>query len=661
MTIYTYQNNTIQNLVSRATAAQATLLIPNLQRPYVWKHFEIIELLDSLFKGWPFGTLLLWDLGRILPTQALVPCRGFYKVVDRTTGDNDGITFTPADHPEHFTMVLDGQQRLQSMILALQEGGVRMKLKDQAWKGSKGGAAVKWTAAHLCVDIDFLIRNNIEKNAFGMNVIEPDDFTKILKWVKPIGNDSYGELNRRYSGPLDEFDPEKHIRLSQIYAEAANYQNNEINAMAEVAKKIIIGNGVQNPSNEQTRVIIFLLSKLHALRFTEVRYMQIASQENCTLEVQKRYMSSIVEIFARLNTAGRTLTKEDIIFAWLRQYWPGVDASCATIRESFSGYGSGVSAEDAIKIITHTWGIVARYGKLLTSEELRKPEVLQSMAAWCHLNINKIINATNCILRTSSENGVEYGINYRSINTIIPIVAISTDMLIKAEGVISEQNAINKIKEDVQEYFSDWAHLTQWLGIWSSRTDRAMSDIAQMIASPNDALGDRKTIKWFVSNFIKNHASELKNSIDSFGADSRSTFSSMRGVAYYWLTINPQRKQFYNEEFFGNNFMRRDIDHVLPLNWFAINHNEIRSDVINSLGNALSLPQDINIAKGDALYGDFELFRNNKTRMIEHFSLDENLFSGSTTSDEIIESIEARTRAIKTEITNYIVEKYNLT
>ena len=95
--------------------------------------------------------------------------------------------------------------------------------------------------------------------------------------------------------------------------------------------------------------------------------------------------------------------------------------------------------------------------------------------------------------------------------------------------------------------------------------------------------------------------------------------------------------------------------------WFAINHNEIRSDVINSLGNALSLPQDINIAKGDALYGDFELFRDNKTRMIEHFSLDENLFSGSTTSDEIIESIEARTRAIKAEIINHIVEKYDLT
>ena len=46
--------------------------------------------------------------------------------------------------------------------------------------------------------------------------------------------------------------------------------------------------------------------------------------------------------------------------------------------------------------------------------------------------------------------------------------------------------------------------------------------------------------------------------------------------------------------------------------------------------------------------------------MIENFSLDENLFSGSEAADDIIRSIEVRTNAIKVEIRNHIVNKYEL-
>ena len=40
----------------------ATLLIPDLQRPFRWSPAQVTRLIDSLMRGWPFGTLLLWAL-----------------------------------------------------------------------------------------------------------------------------------------------------------------------------------------------------------------------------------------------------------------------------------------------------------------------------------------------------------------------------------------------------------------------------------------------------------------------------------------------------------------------------------------------------------------------------------------------------------------------
>jgi hypothetical protein len=47
-----------------ASSAPATLLIPDLQRPYMWKPAEIVVLVDSLLRGWPFGSLLVWNYGQ---------------------------------------------------------------------------------------------------------------------------------------------------------------------------------------------------------------------------------------------------------------------------------------------------------------------------------------------------------------------------------------------------------------------------------------------------------------------------------------------------------------------------------------------------------------------------------------------------------------------
>ena len=91
-----------------------TWFLPAIQRPYDWgersrKQDFIYKLFDSLFRGYPIGSFILWD------TQRKIPCRSFLtdydsekleRVMDKGRWGNRGLIY-------------DGQQRLQSLFSCL--------------------------------------------------------------------------------------------------------------------------------------------------------------------------------------------------------------------------------------------------------------------------------------------------------------------------------------------------------------------------------------------------------------------------------------------------------------------------------------------------------------------------------------------------------------
>ncbi|PIV53781.1 MAG: hypothetical protein COY53_05390 [Elusimicrobia bacterium CG_4_10_14_0_8_um_filter_37_32] len=56
----------LNEIINRARNDQgATLLIPDLQRPYIWNPNQVVLLIDSLVRSWPFGTFLTWCSGKL--------------------------------------------------------------------------------------------------------------------------------------------------------------------------------------------------------------------------------------------------------------------------------------------------------------------------------------------------------------------------------------------------------------------------------------------------------------------------------------------------------------------------------------------------------------------------------------------------------------------
>lgn len=107
------------------------LILPAIQREFVWKPDQICNLFDSLLQGYPFGTFLFW---RIQPEN-----RGKYQFYDFVTDyhQRDNPHCPPLkDLPEReLVAVLDGQQRITALNIGL-HGSYSQKIHGKWWSSS---------------------------------------------------------------------------------------------------------------------------------------------------------------------------------------------------------------------------------------------------------------------------------------------------------------------------------------------------------------------------------------------------------------------------------------------------------------------------------------------------------------------------------------------
>ncbi|MFD3687678.1 DUF262 domain-containing protein [Nocardiopsis sp. NPDC058631] len=76
------------------------LRIPKFQRPFVWRPEQMTTLFDSIEKGYPIGSLLVWQTTESIPSLGAV----------------GGIDVAPAEPGQMVSYVLDGQQRLSTLF-----------------------------------------------------------------------------------------------------------------------------------------------------------------------------------------------------------------------------------------------------------------------------------------------------------------------------------------------------------------------------------------------------------------------------------------------------------------------------------------------------------------------------------------------------------------
>jgi uncharacterized protein with ParB-like and HNH nuclease domain len=97
---------TLHGLISQVEADR--MVLPAMQRPFVWQEDRIVRLIDSLLRGFPLGAVMLWK------SRDVQRYRRFQK--DIRTEELEDFSFDSggADHDRY--LVLDGQRRVTSLL-----------------------------------------------------------------------------------------------------------------------------------------------------------------------------------------------------------------------------------------------------------------------------------------------------------------------------------------------------------------------------------------------------------------------------------------------------------------------------------------------------------------------------------------------------------------
>ncbi|MBT0566084.1 DUF262 domain-containing protein [Williamsia sp. CHRR-6] len=245
-------------------------LMPAIQREFVWGADQIIKLVDSLMRGYPVGSFLLWD---VKPETA----QGytFYEfLTNYHERDNPYAEKATVPAKNGTTAVLDGQQRLTALNIALY--GSFAEKKKYAWWNSADAFPVKRLYLNL--------------------VDEPDD--------EELG----AKYDLRFLTKLEAEPADGHI--SRWFRVGAVL---DLGNAGPAIMKELHGRGIAGSADAFQR----LYDLYEAVRVLKpMNYFLVNDQDP----------DKVLEIFVRVNSGGTTLSYSDLLLSMATNQWQELDA-----------------------------------------------------------------------------------------------------------------------------------------------------------------------------------------------------------------------------------------------------------------------------------------------------------------------------------------------
>ena len=243
---------------------------PEMQREYVWQGTRVRDLLDSLYRGYPSGTILLWETDTDAPTS------------------NFAIA-TEKNNTSRPLLLLDGQQRLTSLSSVIRGEPILVREKNKLRQ----------------IDILF----NLEHPDELVSLTEIDDAPGI---TFKVSDDDDEDEDDEEETLLDRLNQLTFIVSTPQLANASNWVNvSKVFAShsdAEFLKKA----GVSSLDDPLYTKYSERLKKLRLIR--EYTYRLDVLEPTLSYE-------EVTEIFIRVNSLGVKLRSSDLALAQITAKW----------------------------------------------------------------------------------------------------------------------------------------------------------------------------------------------------------------------------------------------------------------------------------------------------------------------------------------------------
>ncbi len=642
--IYESRSEDTHALLDRASAGDgATVVIPDLQRPYVWQPGQVILLVDSLIRGWPFGTLLMWKVDH--EDLQAIPHREFWQVVDRRD-DGKGSAVIRKDPPASYHMVLDGQQRVQSLLLALGGDGWGFKLEDRDWLEELDGVRPRgrrpklphWSKGTLCFDIEaFLAAYDQSKDVIGI------DYRNVLRWAVTDPNHGQSDYKKpdNYRDPLPKAyaaeNKGRYLRLSRLWSLVPANQNVKEKQFREIAEEFLKQQEVaDNLVGKLLEPMGELMSTLRDVKLSKITYLELRPYDK-TLWTVDEYNDAIVNIFTRLNTAGRTLTREEITFAWLKVGWDDKATGGKTAGDCFElllqqvrDRGLPIEMDDLVRAVSFIWAVAYRNGELLSDKDLLKGDTVRPMARDLATVWKDVVHAFVSVLDAAKDRDLSYGQSgqYNSLNSLNLLwcwAFLSRRWLSEHPQKTTDSDTYEKeVAEKLDEYLDRWVICSHWAGRWGAASGRVLAEYAKDLhedcqklnaaADANAAItisGDR--LKALVDGIVR----EAVSYVQTQSVDRREHVSRYSTLLWVWHRLDATRWDMSSVPLRSGRRQKADleVDHTVAHSLWekmvkAIPPKDEEEEqewmqAINSLGNCTLLEKTFNISKSARPLKDF--------------------------------------------------------
>lgn len=253
------------------------LRLPEIQRHYVWRATRVRDLLDSLYRGYPSGSILVWETDEPIPTRD-------FAIAQETTA------FAGRK------LLLDGQQRLTSLTAVL--GGELVQVR-----GRKRPIDILFNLDHP----DGPPTDDTEVTSDENSPVAADD---------ELADDADGtEEDDTEQGLQEKLNRRTFVVASKNLASQANWVSVTQVFSTEGDAQILKKAGITSFDDPRFQRYSDRLKRLRAIK--DYTYV---------VHVLERSMSyeEVTEIFVRVNSLGAKLKSSDLALAQMTSRWPNL-------------------------------------------------------------------------------------------------------------------------------------------------------------------------------------------------------------------------------------------------------------------------------------------------------------------------------------------------
>ncbi len=268
----------IRELVDKVERAE--LLLPEMQRRYVWPATRVRDLLDSLYRGYPSGTILVWETDKEVETRELA------------------VAPTRAPIGSQRYLLLDGQQRITSLTAILNGQPVTVRNRRRP------------------IDILFNVEHP-EGAPTDITEVDEEDIPEDIEEIEDEETASY--------------DIQEELRKRTFVVSSRALINNPTwvkvtDIFSKSDSEILRAIGVKSEDPKWDK---------YAERIQQVKKIADYQYVMQVLDNTRSY-EEVTEIFVRVNSLGIKLRGSDLALAQITSRWPGFMKKTEELAETFN-------------------------------------------------------------------------------------------------------------------------------------------------------------------------------------------------------------------------------------------------------------------------------------------------------------------------------------